>query len=169
MTSEQRKLAEENIYLAHYITHRYHKPYNIEFAELLSICYESLCLAACSYNSDKAKFSTYACAVMKNNMYTYMNKRKNHVNIDEVIGFLHEPSPSDIIIKTTDVYNAALKTLRNFKGTQREKAIAINFIRNPFQTQAEMAIKVGVCSKTASTALSKFRKQMKETMQGVIS
>lgn len=165
LTPEQKQMVEDNIKLATYMTKRYVNRIPLEYSELFSICSEALCKAAVSYDPQrKWKFSTIACMTMKRGI---SDRLQNDRHINDI--YLEDMDYNPITVmppveEIVDMQNAISMTLRLFRGSRREKAVAITFVRDPYLSQCEIAEKTGVAQKTVSTAIKSFKQQLQEVI-----
>lgn len=163
LTPEQKQLAEQHIHLAGYIARQFSCRTPLDYDELFSICSEGLCHAAVAYNPLKGQFSTIACIVMKRFVFNQLRSSRQEIPYENIGNYSPavDTFPSAEVI---DMQMAIPHVLRNFKGTQREKAVAITLVRNPDLTQVEIANRTGVSQKTVSTAINNFRKQLQNAV-----
>lgn len=76
MTEKEKKLAEDNIELAYYIAHRWHKYSRIELDEAISCAQLGLVKAAMKFDAEKGcRFATYAYKIMENEIRMELRKR----------------------------------------------------------------------------------------------
>lgn len=79
LTPEQKQMVEDNIKLAYFAAHKFTGHFQLDYDDILSACYIGLIKAARGYNSDKAKFSTYAMQIMFRNIQRELFPRKPQV------------------------------------------------------------------------------------------
>lgn len=169
LTPEQCELAEDNIRIAYYLAHQYNNNNILDFQELLSIALENLAIAALNFKAkNNAKFSTYAFKVIKYAILLEFKKQRQQQVIQQAL-FQPYTDITDILEGDLNPQIEAklqviIDNLRNFKGTQREKAAVITFIRNPYLTQREIARKTGVNHKTVLIAIKNFKKQLQDAV-----
>ena len=170
LTTEQKQMVEDNIKLAYYMAHKFSN-IPIEKEDLIQICLEGLIAAAKVFNPEKGfKFATLAVPTIQNTIFHELRsinkwQRLGPVYMEDIT--YNEPSESmenveDMLTRKT----AIAKVLRSFKGGQREKAAAIMFVRNPYQTQMEIADKAGICQVTVSRGIRVLQKQLRNELTG---
>jgi RNA polymerase sigma factor (sigma-70 family) len=168
LTPEQQALVEQNLGLAYYWA-RYYRFSPLLFQELLSIAFESLVISARDHDPSKgSSFATYASKRIKFGILNEILRAKslNELEYLDAIGGYQMELFADIESNHTKELEAIKEYLRNFPGTQREKAAAIMFIRNPSLPQTEIAQMTGVCQKTVSTSITKLRRQLQAKLTG---
>lgn len=77
LTSEQKKLVEDNIDLVHYVLHKHFSSYFSnaeEYEEIAQVGFLALCSVASRYNDDIASFSTYACKFIWGKVLNYIQR-----------------------------------------------------------------------------------------------
>jgi RNA polymerase sigma factor (sigma-70 family) len=167
LTDEQRALAEENIGLAHHMAHKLKKRTPLDFEDILLICYEQLVESAkrFEYREGGIQFSTYTCMNMQNRVFSEARRKYRPTESIEEMGYKIEPHypPIEEIVCCKIAIRQALQ---NFKGSQREKAVAIKFVQNPDLTQKELGELTGTSQVLASRAIAKLRAQLQEEMTG---
>ena len=168
LTPEQSQLVEKNMTFAHYIAKRF-KDFPIEREDLIQVCLEGLIMAAIDFKPEKGfKFATFATKVVKNKVLTEMRsinkwQKLRPIYIEDmtynILCNVMEKVEDNIARK-----EAIVKALRGFNGGQRKKAAAIMFVKNPYQTQMEIASKTGTCQVTVSRGINALQKQLKKEM-----
>lgn len=169
LTDEQRQLIEDNMGIAYYMAHKYKYNEVLDFQELLSVAFENLALAALNYQSIRgAQFHTYAFRFIKYKILNEIYKRREQYVVQQVLFHsfidISDIINNDLSPEAENKLQLITESLREFNGSQREKAAVITFVRNPYLTQAEIARKTGVCQKTVSTAIKNFRQQLQEAV-----
>lgn len=79
MTENECKLVEDNIKLVHHILWKYYPKYAKD-EDLIQVGMLALCNAAVSWNSEKSKFSSYACRCILNSLITEFKRRRKQLN-----------------------------------------------------------------------------------------
>lgn len=103
LTDEQRALVEDNMKLVPYMLKRFDVPYQKMISDeddLMQIGYLALCMAAIAYDAAYGKFSTYACAAIKNAIIKQIDKETNvselSVEDEATLDYLSEHNPSNV-------------------------------------------------------------------------
>lgn len=166
LTPEQRQIVEDNINLAYYMANKLFKQTPIEYDDVLSICFESLVRDALIFSSNvkRIQFSTFACNGMKCRVFNEVTRKYSHPSTERLEQIKNNADFKYQIEDVIDKKMAIQLTLQFFKGSQREKAVAITFVHNPNLTQMEIAQKTGVCQKTVRNGITALRKQLHERM-----
>lgn len=168
LTDEQRQMVEGCMKMAASIAWKYVKRTPYEFDELYSICCEAMVKAATTFNPNKqAKYSTYAYKAIQFSILHRLRDDKYFKGECYLEDIVNKPTyfmPS--IEETVTRRELVTNTLRLFRGTEREKAAATIFVRDPYLWQEEIAELVGVSQKTVSTAIRKLRKQLQMELAG---
>jgi len=177
LTDEQRALAEENFDLVFATARHYARFTPFEYEDLVSLFSEVLVTAAQTFDhTKKTKFKTYASHAMKYRLINLYKKRPKTtaVSFEELTQQFDTVTPwekytannyssiEDIVIRKLTI----LKVLRNFKGTQRQKAAAIMLVRNPYLPNVKIASLTGMSPSSVNIAVKEFRKQLKAEMTG---
>lgn len=85
MTTERKKLAENNMNLARYVANQYRNT-GIEYEELVSIAFLGLVKAAATFEVEKASFATYAVPTMRNEILMCLRKKEvSTVSLDTLV------------------------------------------------------------------------------------
>ncbi len=127
LTPEQQKLVEDNHNLIYHILNKM----NLDIEEYYGLAAIGLCQAARNYSNTKAKFSTYACFIMRAVIHNEFT-RKNAQKRDGIVLSLNEPVPNTIDLtfgdmvfdndtpETVAIANEILKTIDKFPEKQRK-------------------------------------------------
>jgi DNA-directed RNA polymerase specialized sigma subunit len=163
LTIEQRELVEDNVKLAYYHANRHVQTTPFSIDDCVSLCFETLVVASQRYrNLNGASFSTYFAKCID---YAFWREKKKY-NSNIGVQYFEElgTEPEDIAPPKAPAFNRIAPILRSWKGTQREKAAAITYIRNPDLLQSEIALMTGVSQKTVSTGIAKLKEQLQEQL-----
>lgn len=166
LTDEQRQMVIDNLVLAQKMAWRMRNHTYLEFDDLHSVCYEGLCIAAQKFHPDAGcEFPTFAFGVMQNTVRSENKiiRRRQKLNASYLADNDDAPAAIDIS-KDIECMEIVKGELRHFQGTQREKAAAILFVRNPEMSQSEIADKAGISPKTVYTAIKNFRQQIRQAL-----
>lgn len=172
LTEEQSKRIENNIGIAYFMANKFNRNCHLMFDELLSISFEALTVASINCKNNDI-FPQYAFKMVRYAILKEIEQVKMQKNINQTLFLEHLTNPKlfiseidkeEVSSEVGEKYNSIIEGLRNFQGTQREKAAVINFVKNPNLTQKEIAQIVGVGQKTVSTALIKFKEQIQEAI-----
>jgi len=134
--------------------------------DLHSVCCEGLCIAAQEFRpGEGCEFPTFAFGVMQNTVRSENKniRRRQRLNVSYIADSEDAPTNRKIS-KDVECMEIVKGELRHFQGTQREKAAAILFVRNPEMSQNEIASKAGVSPKTVYTAIKNFRQQIRQAL-----
>ena len=77
LTSEQKKIVEDNMDLVHYVLHKHFSSYFSnaeEYEEIAQVGFLALCSVASRYNDDIASFSSYACKFIWGKVLNYIQR-----------------------------------------------------------------------------------------------
>jgi RNA polymerase sigma factor (sigma-70 family) len=179
----------DHLKLAQKMAWKYKGITDLEFEDVLSICYLAMVKAAEKYDPEKGyAWSTYASKAM---YFAILNERDRRKSVQNTISLeslgridsggkqqswesfipnLTVERTEDSIIDKIMMENIAdrlprtVEALRNFKGGQREKAAAIMFIRNPHLTQQQIAEKIGISQVSVSRGIAKIKRQLQEQL-----
>ena len=175
--------------LAQKMAWKYRGITDLEFEDVLSICYLAMVKAARMFDPDKGyAWSTYAAKAMYFAILNERDRRKsvqNTVSL-ESLGYVDsggkrqswESFIPDLTAENTEEYiidkimmdNLAAslprttEALRNFKGGQREKAAVIMYVLNPHLSQQQIADKTGTSQVTVSRGIARIKKQLQEQL-----
>ena len=175
LTPEQRQMVEDNIGLAHYAAIKFNKIFAwLEYEEILATCFLALTKAAKGYDSQKAKFSTYAMMAMyreakrelvEKNQQAPVYYLEDITNADGEKGTWQEifsdgKSVEDEILNKV-IADKLPETIDSLKiGKAYKEALKLH-IEEPDLTQTEIAKRINCEQKTVSLAYSVAREKLR--------
>lgn len=165
MTNEE--MFNKNIKIAYKIANTYLINYKNEYEDIKQVALEALWKAILTFK-DTHKFSTYAYAVISNEINLYVRKEKrnkNNISMSEEIA--ENTRIEDIIKDENDFEERIVKTeetkemqkiLRNefLNLEQREQKVCMLMLKN--KKQKEMAKELNISQSTASRLERKIKK-----------
>ena len=179
----------DHLKLAQKMAWKYKGITDLEFGDVLSICYLAMVKAARTFDPNKGyAWSTYASKAMYFAILNERDRRKSVKNVISLESLSHidsggkqqswESFVPDLTIENTEdsivdkimmeSLAASLprttEALRNFKGGQREKAAVIMYVLNPHLTQQQIADMTGTSQVTVSRGIAKIKKQLQEQL-----
>lgn len=165
MTPEQEKLVIENIKLAYFAANKYYLKFGLEQEEAISLAFLGLVKAATIFDgAKKVKFSTLAMKCMYNTFLQDLRKRSKQVDtvsFDSLVSEDSQMTYADLFPDRDDSYSyienremieSCLREL-----TSRERNVAISYLSNPDQNQAQLAKKYGISRQRISIIINKFK------------
>lgn len=176
LTDEQRALAEKHFGLVKKKASYYSNTTPFEREELESLFSEVLVTAAHTFDPTKnIKFQTYVSRAMAYRLINlYKKPQITTISLEELTQNFENATSweeytannqsliDDVVIRKLVILNV----LRNFKGTQRQKAAAIMLVRNPYLSNLKIATLTGISSASVDVAVKEFRRQLQAEMTG---
>ena len=170
MTEKAKRLIEDNIRLAYYIAHRWHRYSGIESDEAISCAQMGLVKAAMGFDAETGyQFATYAARVMENEIRMELrrrDRRKKELHLEDPIEGTDELKLKDMIADTVDCFEAveAVNDLAGKIGglTEKERAAVMIRIKHPEKTQAECGKIMGISQSLFSRRLTDAKRKMIE-------
>lgn len=150
LTTEQQKIVEDNEKLIYWFMHRH----NLKVEDYYDILAIGLCKAAYNYKDNASKFSTYATAIMQNEVRMHIRNNSNKSKIPEGITIsLNAPigdfEMQDMLYGMRDVWDELI-LLDNINFTNMEKEILNLCVIGYTQRQIAERLNVGqpyICRK----------------------
>lgn len=165
MENNENNLIEDNMKLAYKLAWDYYNKFGMTFEleELQSICFIGLTKAARSFNKDKDNaFSTFAYAVMRNELLQFYNKYKinNNISLSEPIGddiFIEDILSSDEDLEKVVEKRIRIEKLYEFINEldSIEQQIILGYLRG--LTTKQLAQKLPIGEKQINT---RYRKSL---------
>lgn len=165
MTEKEKKLAEDNIELAYYIAHRWHKYSRIELDEAISCAQLGLVKAAMKFDAEKGcRFATYAYKIMENEIRTELrkrNRRREEIYFEDPIEGTDGLVLGDMIADHRDCFEALEaedEMIRNISLlTERERTAVMIRLQCPEKSQAECGRMMGISQSLFSRRLAEAK------------
>lgn len=165
MTEKEKKLAEDNIELAYYIAHRWHKYSRIELDEAISCAQLGLVKAAMKFDAEKGcRFATYAYKIMENEIRTELrkrNRRREEIYFEDPIEGTDGLVLGDMIADHRDCFEALEaedEMIRNISLlTERERTAVMIRLQCPEKSQAECGRMMGISQSLFSRKLAEAK------------
>ena len=165
MTEKEKKLAEDNIELAYYIAHRWHKYSRIELDEAISCAQLGLVKAAMKFDAEKGcRFATYAYKIMENEIRTELrkrNRRREEIYFEDPIEGTDGLVLGDMIADHRDCFEALEaedEMIRNISLlTERERTAVMIRLQCPEKSQAECGRMMGISQSLFSWRLAEAK------------
>lgn len=116
MTKEQQKLVEENYLLVNYVVNKYFKKdfFYIDKEDLIAEGYWWLCRCSCYYDSDKSKFSTFACNCLIRHLSDYVSQQFDKGKQEVSIELLENYEPEVFDTYSFDIKDDVKKFLQHY-------------------------------------------------------
>ena len=161
LTKEQQELVEKNHNLIYYAFNKFSVPAE----EYYGICAIGLCKAACTYNSQASRFSTYALSVILNEIR--MGKRQerkqaklNYISMDEEWATTKEGGVTlhEILSTKMDVEDEIISFKLSDILTPEEMKI-VNYLYMDYK-QKEIGEILGVCQPIVSRRIKSIKKKL---------
>lgn len=165
MTEKEKKLAEDNIELAYYIAHRWHKYSRIELDEAISCAQLGLVKAAMKFDAEKGcRFATYAYKIMENEIRMELrkrNRRREEIYFEDPIEGTDGLVLGDMIADHRDCFEALEaedEMIRNISLlTERERTAVMIRLQCPEKSQAECGRMMGISQSLFSRRLAEAK------------
>lgn len=163
LTKEQQELVEKNHNLIYYALNKFSVPAE----EYYGICAIGLCKAACTYNSQASRFSTYALSVILNEIR--MGKRQerkqaklNYISMDEEWENTKEGSVTlhEILSTKMDVVDEIISFKLPDILTPDEMRV-VKYLYMDYK-QKEIAEIIGVCQPAVSRRIKSIKDKLRK-------
>ena len=163
LTKEQQELVEKNHNLIYYALNKFSVPAE----EYYGICAIGLCKAACTYNSQASRFSTYALSVILNEIR--MGKRQerkqaklNYISMDEEWETTKECSVTlhEILSTKMDVEDEIISFKLPDILTPDEMRV-VKYLYMDYK-QKEIAEIIGVCQPVVSRRIKSIKNKLRK-------
>lgn len=163
LTKEQQELVEKNHNLIYYALNKFSVPAE----EYYGICAIGLCKAACTYNSQASRFSTYALSVILNEIR--MGKRQerkqaklNYISMDEEWETTKEGSVTlhEILSTKMDVEDEIISFKLPDILTPDEMRV-VKYLYMDYK-QKEIAEIIGVCQPVVSRRIKSIKNKLRK-------
>lgn len=163
LTKEQQELVEKNHNLIYYALNKFSVPKE----EYYGICAIGLCKAACTYNSQASRFSTYALSVILNEIR--MGKRQerkqaklNYISMDEEWANTKEGSVTlhEILSTKMDVEDEIISFKLPDILTPDEMRV-VKYLYMDYK-QKEIAEIIGVCQPVVSRRIKSIKNKLRK-------
>ena len=163
MTTERKKLAENNVNLARYVANQYRNT-GMDYEELVSIAFLGLVKAAATFNETKASFAAYAVPTMRNEILMCLRKKEvSTVSLDTPV------ADGIAIVDTLGCCSKELDALENsmflsqsMKVLSQKEQTVLQAIYYQNKVQSEVAKLLGYSqahvSRIHHAAISKLRR-----------
>lgn len=163
LTKEQQELVEKNHNLIYYALNKFSVPAE----DYYGICAIGLCKAACTYNSQASRFSTYALSVILNEIR--MGKRQerkqaklNQISMDEEWKNTKEDSVTlhEILSTKMDVVDEIISFKLPDILTPDEMRV-VKYLYMDYK-QKEIAEIIGVCQPVVSRRIKSIKNKLRK-------